>query len=180
MENFVILSDGKVPRQMAEKYGRELNLNERLKNKVFGVGFFKPIEGQSNALSQWFEQNSSTTRPHLDQLTHGLIFRLAGTKEMDALGITYSEITKIRIKKLPDIVNAIPLTLFWLLIKVGFEPRTVRWFTRYGFYFGDCEVTIELENQNPIGLTWKGRHEKAIRKFFSSKFLKEKLENITN
>lgn len=165
---------------MANKYGRELTLNERVKNKIFGIGFFRPIEGQPNVLSQWFELNNFTVRPHLDQLTQGLIFRLTGTKEMNALGITYSEITKIRINKLPDIVNAVPLTPFWLLIKLGFEPRSVRWFTRYGFYFGDCEVTIELENHYPIGIIWKGSHEKAIRKFFSSKFLKQKLENSTS
>jgi len=151
---------------MADKYGRELTINERLINKIFGIGFFRPIEGQPNVLSQWFEMKNFTVRPHLDQLTKGLIFRLTGTKEMDALGITYSEITKIRINKLSDTVNAVPLTPFWLLIKIGFEPRSVRWFTRYGFYFGDCEVTIKLKNQNPICLTWKGRHEKAIRKFF--------------
>lgn len=165
---------------MAEKYGRELTFNERLKNKIFGIGFFRPIEGQPNVLSRWFELKNFSVRPHLDQLTKGLIFRLTGTKEMDALGIEYSEIRNIQINKLPDIVNAVPLTPFWILIKLGFEPRAVRWFTRYGFYFGDCEVTIELKNQNPIGLTWQGRHERAIRKFFDSKFLKQKLENGTS
>ncbi|MEM6526478.1 MAG: hypothetical protein AAF693_21985 [Bacteroidota bacterium] len=183
MESFVISYDGKVPRQMAEKYGRELTLKERFKHKIFGIGFFKPIERQSNILSEWFRIKNFSVRPHLDQLTKGLIFRLKGTNEMDALAIQYTEINKISINRIPDEITPIPLSPFWMLIKLGFEPRKVRWLAfswRYEFKFGAIEVIIEIDENEPIRLIWNARHEPAVKTFFSSKYLSEKKVGSTN
>lgn len=160
---------------MAEKYGKELSLKERTQNNIFGIGFFKPEEGQPNVLSEWFKLKNHTIRPHLDQLTKGLIVRLIGTKEVNALGIGYNEIAEIRISKLPDTVNAVPLSPFWVLIQLGFKPRNVRWFSRHGFTHGDCEVFIQLKASPAIKLIWQGNHETEVRSFFKSKFLYPKV-----
>jgi hypothetical protein len=174
LESFVIQSDGEVPRQMAERYGRELTLSERFKLKIFGLGFFKPMEGHPNILSKWFELKNFSVRPHLDQLTKGIIFRLRGTKEIDALAIEYSEIEEINIIRHPDTVMAIPLTPYWILIKLGFKPRYVRFLSRFGYHFGNVEVTLILTNNDTICLEWNGRHDKAVYKFCTSKYLKSK------
>ncbi len=165
---------------MGERYGRELTIGERFKNNLFGIGFFKPINDPDNILSKWFELNNNNVRPHLDQLTKGLIFRLRGTKEMNALAIEYSEILKIRFTREPDQVTPIPFSPFWILLKLGFEPRKVRWFAfsyRWEFKFGNIQVTIELDKQKPLSLVWNARYEPSVKKFFNSKYLKDKLDN---
>jgi len=129
-------------------------------------------------LSQWFQLKNDTIRPHLDQLTKGLIFRLTGTREINALAISYEEITRIVVRKEPDQVNPIPLSPFWFLIRLGVNPRKVRWLAmgRYGeFLFGDVEVTLEVQGQAPIRVSWSGRQERAVRKFFGSELLRSKV-----
>lgn len=163
---------------MVKLYGRELTFSERRKHKVYGIGFFKPVPDQPDILSRWFHLKNFTVRPHLDQLTDGMIFRLTGTKEMDALAIAYSEIKRIELKRLPDEINPIPLTPFWILMKLGFQAGDVRWFAfiwLYEFRFGELEVTIEVKEHHSIRLIWNARHERAVNKFFGSKFLKEKV-----
>ncbi|WOK07725.1 hypothetical protein RT717_03690 [Imperialibacter roseus] len=179
MEGFALSPDGKVPRKMAAQYGREFTLAERVKYKIFGIGFFKPIEGQPNVLSRWFEIRSFTIRPHLDQLTGGLIFRLTGSKTMDALAIRYDEIIQIQVTREPDKVSPITFSPFWFLLQLGFKPQQVRWFTigrRLEFQFGSIQVTIVLNGNDPIQLVWDARHEPSVRQFIGSGFLADKLD----
>lgn len=100
---------------------------------------------------------------------------------MNALAIQYTEINKISFNRIPDEITPISLSPFWILIKLGFEPRKVRWLAfswRYEFIFGAIEVTIEIDKQEPIGLIWDARHEPAVKTFFSSKYLCGKQETL--
>ena len=127
-------------------------------------------------MSQWFQLKNFSVRPHLDQLTQGLIFRLKGTKELNALAIEYSEINEIQVTRFADTYTAIPLTPFWILIKFGVSPRKARFFTRYGYHFGDVITTIKIQDHESIALRWNGRHDKAVYTFFGSRYLKDKVK----
>ena len=178
MESFEIFSDGKLPKKISERYGRELSLRERLKYRIFGIGFFKPVPGQENLLSKLFEHSNNTIRPHLDQLTNGLIFRLVGIKETTALVIPYSEIERIVLTRQPDTVKAIAFSPFWILLKLGFNYKHVYWLSAwYEFKWGAIEVTLKLVEHSPIQLVWDRRRERAVERFFASQFLKEKSSN---
>lgn len=175
MESFQLSPDGTIPRKMIPLYGKELTYKERIKDKIYGIGFFAPVEGQSNVLSQWFQLKNFSIRSHLDQLTQGLIFRLRGSKELNALAIEYSEISEVQITRFADTYTAIPFTPFWILIKLGVPPRKARFFTRYGYHFADIEATIKIQDHEPMTLRWNGRHDKAVYTFFGSKYLRDKV-----
>lgn len=157
-----------LPRECISKYGRELTFKERINSKVYGIGFFKPIKSEENVLSQLFKVTNNTVRPHLDQLTCGLIFRLTRTNEINALAIHFDEIKKVQIIKLPDQVSPIPLSPFWFLLKIGFKAHSVQSLAKYNeFRFGDVTVEITLTQTSSIKLRWNGRFVNQLTKFFN-------------
>ena len=173
MEAF-ILKSGQLPRALTKQFGRELTFKERNEKKAYGIGFFKPTPSEISVLSRWFEANNNVIRPHLDQLTEGLIIRLIGAKEINALAISYSEILKVIISKKPDSVTPIIGSPFWVLLKLGVKPRTARWLTwgsRVEFDFGDVLVEIQVSDSN-LYLQWQGQHYEDVKQFFGSEFLK--------
>ena len=178
MESFRLSADGRLHRRLIEKYGRELTLKERFDNKVFGISCLQPSRTSNDFLGLWFESKNFSVRPHLDQLTNGLVFRLTDSKDINALAISYVELRSIRVMRSPDLVRPIPFSPFWTLTRLGFEPRKVRWMAiSWGleFQFGDVNVVLEFRDKSSLDLVCSARHEPTVRKFFRSPFLRKKV-----
>lgn len=174
MESIQLSKDGSLPSKYSTKYGSELSPIERSKIGAYGIGFFFNNEGSNDVFDQWFSSNNNTIRPHLDQLKKGLLFRLRGTKKMDALAIQLDEINSIILTKEPDILDPIKYYPFWLLLKIGMHPQYAFWFGRglpQEYIPGDVSVTFNLNDQSKLYLKWKGEKWKQVRKFFSNSII---------
>lgn len=179
MEAVELNDDGSFPRRYSKQYGVELKPVERSKVGAFGIGFFFPVEGSNDLFDQRFRKNNNTIRPHLDQLTKGLLFRLRGTKTLDALAIQLNEISSISLIKEPDKLNPIKYGPFWFLLKLGMHPQYAFWFGRglpQEYSAGDVTVIFNMNDKDRLCLKWNGEKWKQVQQFFKNSIIKSIVE----
>lgn len=143
MRLYELKDDGELTREIIREYGEPLNLKERIEGKVFGIGHLKMIEGNTPTFS-FLDQNSIIQKIHLDWTKLGAIIRLRTSKKLYALGLTDEQIELIKLRKMPNELNAIPLKPFWLLLKLGVPVNIAKWFRLQGDVFNEGHIRIDL------------------------------------
>jgi hypothetical protein len=151
MKIFELTFDGELPRNMINEFGESLTIKERIQNKSYGLGHLRLKEG-NESLTTFYEQENNTIKTHFDWTKKGAVIRMRTMQKVFAIGLKDDRIQNIGLTKTEDYIYAIPLTPFWILMKLGVKPSVAKWFALRSekFRFGPAYIDIRLTDNEKL------------------------------
>jgi hypothetical protein len=157
MKVFELDSDAELTKDMIREFGAPLTIRERIKLKSYGLGNLRLRPG-NELLTALYEHENNTIKTHFDWTTKGAVIRMRTMRKPYAIGFKDEQLESVVLTKIEDYIRAIPLSPFWIMLKLGVRPPIASLFKlrTERFVRGPALIDITLTDNNNLSFEVAG------------------------